>query len=87
MNKLLPAVFLPVLAAPTLHAADGGVSPAPYKLTEIFGLPLTNSIITTWVISIALIVALRLWIGRPKLIPNKGQAVVEELVGGLRRPA
>lgn len=60
------------------------MSPSPYKLTEIFGLPLTNSILTTWVISIALILGVRLWVGRPKLIPEKGQAVIETLIDGLR---
>ncbi len=66
-----------------LNAADG-VSPSPYKLTEIFGLPVTNSILTTWAISILLILVIRFSVGTPKLIPGKGQAVIENLVGGLR---
>jgi F-type H+-transporting ATPase subunit a len=45
---------------------------------------LTNSIVTTWVISIALIIAVRLWVGKPKMIPGKGQAVIESLISGLR---
>jgi len=60
------------------------VSPAPYTLTEIFGFPLTNSIAMTWGISIALIVGVRLWVGRPHLIPGKGQAVIESFITGLR---
>lgn len=79
VSSLLFATSLPLAAA-----EDGGVSPAPYKLIEIFGLPITNSILTTWVISIVLIVAVRLWIGKPSLIPNKGQAVIESLIDGLR---
>jgi len=68
-----------------LCAAEGeGVSPSPYVLTEVFGLPLTNSIVTTWVISLLLIVCIRLLVGSPKLIPGKWQAVLESLVEGLR---
>jgi len=84
VNKLLPTVFVLIASATALHAAEGGVSPSPYKLTELFGLPLTNAMVTTWVISIFLIIGVRLWVGTPKLIPNKGQAVLETLIGGLR---
>ena len=83
MNKLLPTVLLLSGTASALHAADG-VSPSPYHLTELFGLPITNSILTTWVISIVLILAIRLSVGTPKLIPSKGQAVIESLIDGLR---
>lgn len=83
MNKLLPTVFLLSGTASALHAADG-VSPSPYKLTEVLGLPVTNSILTTWVISILLIVVIRLSVGKPKMIPGKGQAVIENLIEGLK---
>lgn len=83
MNKLTSTVYLLAGPASALNAADG-VSASPYQLTEIFGLPLTNSILTTWVISILLIVVIRLSVGTPKLIPTKGQAVLENLIGGLR---
>lgn len=83
MNKrLTTALLLPSLAS-SLHAADG-LSPSPYKLTEIFGFPLTNTILTTWFISILFVVLIRVSVGRPKLIPGKGQAVVENLIEGLR---
>ncbi len=84
VNKLLPTVFLLSGTASALHAADGGVSPSPYKLTEVFGLPLTNTIVTTWAISILLILVVRLSVGTPKLIPGKGQAVIESLIDGLK---
>ena len=60
------------------------MSPSPYTLTEVFGLPVTNSILTTWVISLILIVAIRVSVGKPKLIPGKGQAVIETLISGLK---
>jgi len=68
----------------SLQASEGGVSASPYNLTEIFGLPLTNSIVTTWAISIAFILLIRWAVGTPTLIPSKGQAVVESLIEGLR---
>ena len=83
VNKLLLIVLVFLNSASLLSAADG-VSPSPYKLTEIFGLPVTNSILTTWAISILLILVIRFSVGTPKLIPGKGQAVIENLVGGLR---
>ncbi len=60
------------------------MSPFPYKLTEVFGLSLTNSIVTTWAVSILLIVAIRLFVGTPNLIPGKCQAVLEAIIDGLK---
>ena len=82
--KLLTTVSTTLLFVGTLSAAGDGVSPKPYVLAEPFGLPLTNSIVTTWVISLLLILVVRLAVGRPTLIPGKGQAVIENLVDGLR---
>lgn len=67
-----------------LAAGDTGVSPSPYVITEIFGLPLTNTILTTWAISLVLIIAVRTLVGRPKLIPGKWQAVVENILEQLK---
>lgn len=84
MNKLLQLSVFVLSAANSLQAAGDGVSPSPYKINELFGLPITNSIITTWAVSIAFILLIRFAIGSPKLIPGKGQAVVESLIEGLR---
>ena len=84
MKKLLPVLIYFLSFASSLQAAEGGVSAAPYKLKEILSLPITNSIVTTWVVSIVFIVVIRIAIGSPKLIPGKGQAVVESLIDGLR---
>jgi F-type H+-transporting ATPase subunit a len=65
-------------------AGETAVSASPYTLTHVFGLPVTNSIATTWVISILFIVAVRFFVGTPQLIPGKGQAVIETLIEGLR---
>ena len=85
MYKLFTTIFFSLGFSLPLCAAEGeGVSPSPYVLTEVFGLPLTNSIVTTWVISLLLIVCIRLFVGSPKLIPGKWQAVLESLIEGLR---
>ncbi len=70
---LLPAV-LPAAVSP--KATDLGV--------EILGLPLTNSVVTTWIIGLLIILGVRLAVGTPKLVPGKGQSVVEGLAVGLR---
>ena len=84
--KKLIIRFLPLVGL--LIATDlQAVSPSPYKLVEktpFFGLPLTNSMVMSWVISLAIILAIRAMVGRPQLIPSAGQAVIENLLGGIR---
>ncbi|MEX2382555.1 MAG: F0F1 ATP synthase subunit A [Opitutales bacterium] len=46
-------------------------------------MPITNSMVTSWVVSILLIVLIRLAIRKPKLVPTRSQAVVESLVEGI----
>ena len=84
MKKLLSVFIFFTSIATSLQAGGDGVSASPYKLKEIFGLPITNSILTTWVMSIAFILIIRISVGSPKAIPGKGQAVVESLIEGLR---
>lgn len=64
--------------------ASAAVSPAANELFTVFGLPVTNAMLTGWVISLALIVGIRLMVGRPTLVPSKGQAVIEGMLGFLR---
>ena len=40
--------------------------------------------ITSWVISLLLVVAVKLIVGQPKLVPTKGQLIVESVIGGIR---
>ncbi|MGF1448920.1 MAG: F0F1 ATP synthase subunit A [Opitutales bacterium] len=77
---LLATCCLPGVAL----AAGDGVSPSPYKLFTVFGLPVTNSMVMSWGISLLLIVGLRLLVGKFSLIPSAGQAMVENVVVGLR---
>ena len=68
----------------TVFAEEGGVS-AKAELFHLGPLPVTNSIVTTWFISLVLILVVRLAIGRkPTLVPSKGQAAVESLLNGIK---
>ncbi|TVR47680.1 MAG: ATP synthase F0 subunit A [Puniceicoccaceae bacterium] len=69
------------LATPAFASA---VSPRSYELTTVFGLPITNSMVTTWVISLLLIIVVKVVGGRPTLVPSRGQAVLEGIVEGMR---
>jgi F-type H+-transporting ATPase subunit a len=66
------------------HAAEGsGVETSATSLFSIGPLPVTNSMVTSWVVTLLLIIVIRLAIRRPKLIPTRAQAVVENLVQGI----
>jgi len=67
-----------------VFASSEGVSPKATDLFTIAGLPISNSIFTTWIIAAFIIIGVRLAVGTPKLIPGKGQAVVEGMAQGLR---
>jgi len=62
-----------------------GVAPSAAKLVDFGGgWSITNAMATGWVLS-AVLVGFILWlIGKPAVIPSKGQAVVESLIEALR---
>ena len=67
-----------------LSTADAvAVAPSPYVLVD-GPLPITNSMVMSWGISLLLIVGIRLLVGKPQLIPSKGQAMIESGVNGVR---
>ena len=78
-------LFLLSLFAPAFALASGeGVNPKATDLFEIGGIPVSNSILTTWILAVLIIIAVRVLVGTPKIIPNKGQALVENVASGLR---
>lgn len=82
----LISVFASLLLGTTLVASEGGgVSPRASRLIDLgAGWSITNSMITGWIVS-ALLVTLVLWlVGRPSILPSKGQAVIESLIEALR---
>ena len=79
---LLPATL--ALAGTAFGAEGSGVEPMAQPILHLGPLPVTNSMVTSWMVAIGLIVIVRLAIGKPRLVPTRGQAVVESLVGGIR---
>jgi len=76
--------LIPLFCALPASAAEAqGVSASAEALFHVGPLPVTNSMVTSWVVAIALIIAIRLAIKRPKLIPSRGQAIVENMVQGI----
>lgn len=67
---------------PAAAEASGGA--AAERLFDVGGLPITNSMVTSWVISLFIVVVIRAVVRRPQLIPSRGQAVVESVVEGIR---
>ena len=68
----------------TAFAAEShGVAPAAEALFHLGPLPVTNSMVTSWIVAAVLIIAIRLAIKKPQLIPSRGQAMVENLVEGI----
>ncbi len=68
---------------PAFAAEGGGVDASASALFKIGPLPVTNSMVTSWVVAAVLLIAIRLAIRRPKLIPPRAQAIVENLVQGI----
>lgn len=82
----LAAVALCLFTSIPTSAAEGeGVAPSAAKLIDFGGgWAITNSMATGWVVS-ALLVGFVLWlVGKPSILPSKGQAVVESLIEALR---
>jgi F-type H+-transporting ATPase subunit a len=82
-TKLVLALPLFLAAVPAFAAEHEGVETAATPLFRIGALPVTNSMVTSWVVALLLIFGIRLAIRRPKLIPGRGQAIVENLVQGI----
>lgn len=80
----LALILASLLTGVPAFAAEGsGVETAATPLFTIGPLPVTNSMVTSWVVALALIIVIRLAIRRPKLIPTRAQAIVENLVQGI----
>ena len=80
--KSLALSTLLIASGATAFAAGG--HEAASSLKDFIGVPVTNSILTSWLITIAIILVVRWMVGTPKLVPSRGQAIVEEALSGLR---
>ena len=73
-----------LLFANSLCSAEEGVSVTAQRLKVFGDLPITNSMFTSWVVSVVLILLVRWLVGKPTLIPTRGQLIIEECIGMLR---
>src|SRR6267142_4345569 len=79
--------FCAALSVATVSfASEGeGVAPAAAKLVDFGnGWAITNSMATGWVISAFILFLVLVLVGKPKVLPGKGQAVFESILVGLR---
>lgn len=68
----------------TAHAAEGiSVKLSPYVVGEFFGIPITATMITTWLTMVVLIALAFLATRKLKAVPGKLQSVFELIVGGV----
>ena len=79
-----PLFFLSLLAPAFVLASEEGVNPKATDLFEIGGIPVSNTILTTWILTALIIIAIRVLVGTPKIVPSRGQALVENMASGLR---
>lgn len=83
--KLVTFLSLSLATSLSVSAAEAhGIAAAAEPLFHVGPLPITNSMVTSWVVAAVLIIVIRLAIKKPKLVPTRGQAVVENLVQGVR---
>ncbi len=85
MAKALKSLAMfAAFAAPSALFAEG-VDPRAAVLFDFGGgWTVTNSMVTGWTMSAVLVLGILWLIGKPKVLPTKGQAVVESLIEGLR---
>ncbi|MDF9826204.1 F-type H+-transporting ATPase subunit a [Ereboglobus sp. PH5-10] len=85
----ITTLALSVFAFATTAFASGegehsAVATAAGELFKIGSVSITNSMVTSWLVALVLIVVVRLAIGkRPRLVPTRAQAMVESLVEGI----
>jgi F-type H+-transporting ATPase subunit a len=78
------AIFFASLVFSTSTLAAEGVAPSAARFEWGHGWTITSSMVTGWIVSV-LLVLLVLWlVGKPSLIPSRGQAVIESLLESLR---
>ena len=77
-----PLIFL--MSGVTVYAAAEGVPVQAEEIWNLNGFPITNSMITSWVISLGIIITVKTLVRKPALVPTRGQIIVESVVGGLR---
>jgi F-type H+-transporting ATPase subunit a len=86
MSRVTKLAFLSLslTGAVPAFASEGGVAAKALTLFHVGPVPITNSMATSWLVSLILLLLIRMAVKTPRLIPSRGQAVVESLVEALR---
>ncbi len=79
---LLAATF--AATAPAWAADAKPMSPMAERMFSVGPLPVTNSMVLTWLVALALILLIRMAIRHPQLIPTRSQALVEGVIEAIR---
>ena len=82
--KIFAPYLLFLMSAGTVFASGGGVTVEAQELWKWGAFPITNSMVTSWVVSLLIIIVVRSLVRKPKLVPARGQLIVESVIGGLR---
>lgn len=85
MRGLAPLTFVALLAAsaPLSAAGEHGLSQSAVEIARPFGFPVTNSMVVTWIVAVALIVFAQVATRHMKEVPDGAQNFLEWLVEGL----
>lgn len=79
---VLPAVGALALAAGPANE-EHGLTPHAVEIGHPFGLPITNSMVVTWIVAVGLILFARVATRHMKQVPDGAQNFLEWLVAGL----
>jgi len=71
-------------AVPESAPEEHGLPQSAVEITRVFGLPVTNSMVVTWVVALGLIIFAHFATRRMQLIPRGAQNFWEWLVSGLQ---
>ena len=80
----LLSLFASGLPASAAEAAHEAVSAKALPLFHLGPLTITNSMATSWIVGLLLLLAIKITVKKPQLVPSRGQAVIENMVDGLR---
>jgi F-type H+-transporting ATPase subunit a len=81
-RALFAAAF--AAATPSWAAESEPMKAMAEPLFHVGPLPITNSMVMTWLVALGLILLIRLAVGKARLVPNRWQAVIESAVEGIR---
>jgi len=75
---------LPTLLLATATSAFAAQEAAPSLSEHLWGLPISNAILTSIIVTVLAIVGIRWMVGKPRIVPTRGQSVFESLIETLR---